>query len=127
VPALVLVAVSVWVIFDPDEADAPDTFVCVTVQAKVVPPTLLVNAIDVALPEQIDCEEGVAVSDGVGLTVTVMVCTGPRQPPVEVGVTVYTTVCTLVELFVIVLLSVAVVCVVMLSPVVFGLSLAIQL
>jgi hypothetical protein len=127
VPALVLVAVSVWVIFDPDEADAPDTFVCVTVQAKVVPPTLLVNAIDVALPEQIDCEEGVAVADGVGLTVTVMVCTGPRQPPVEVGVTVYTTVCTLVELFVIVLLSVAVVCVVMLSPVVFGLSLAIQL
>lgn len=92
VPALVVVAVSVWAMVAPELAEAPVTFVCVTVQAKVVPPVLLVNAMEVAPPEQIVWEAGVAVAVGLGLTVTVTICTDPGHPPVEVGVTVYTTV-----------------------------------
>ena len=45
----------------------------------------------------------------------------------EVGVTVYTTLCAVEEVLVRVLLSVEVLCVVVLSPVVFALSVAIQL
>ena len=71
----------------PEPAEAPVTLVCVTVHAKVVAPTLLVNAIDVALFEQILCELGVAVADGTGFTVTVAVIAAPAQPP-AVGVIV---------------------------------------
>jgi hypothetical protein len=81
------VAVNVCAIVAPDEAEAPVTLVCVTVQAKVLPATLLVRAIDVALFEQILCELGVAVADGIGLTVTVAVIGEPAQPP-AVGVIV---------------------------------------
>jgi hypothetical protein len=52
-PALVVVAVNVWAIVAPELADAPVTLVCVTVHANVAPPVLLVNAMDVALFEQI--------------------------------------------------------------------------
>lgn len=79
VPAEVVVAVSVCAIVDPEEADAPVTFVCVAVQLKVVPVTLLVRETVVVLFEQIDCEFGVAVADGIGLTVTVTVTTAPEQ------------------------------------------------
>jgi hypothetical protein len=56
-------------IVEPVPALAPDTPVCTTVQAKVVPPILLVKAIDGATPEQTVCEEGVATTSGVGFTV----------------------------------------------------------
>jgi ABC-type cobalamin transport system permease subunit len=48
---------------------------------------LLVSAIEVALFEQMLCEPGVAVADGIGLTVTVAVMTDPAQEP-AVGVIV---------------------------------------
>lgn len=54
-------------------AEAPVTLVCVTVQEKVVPVTLLVSAMPVEPPEQMLCEEGVAVAEGVGFTVIVTV------------------------------------------------------
>lgn len=121
-----LVAVSVCAISVPEEAEAPVTLVCVTVHAKVVPATLLVSAIPVDPPEQILCEEGVAVAEGVGLTVTVTVCEAPTHPPVEVGVTVYTTVWAVLELLTIISPIVPLVCVVRLSPLVLGLSPAIH-
>ena len=71
----------------PEPALAPLTFVCVTVHAKVAPPVLLVNAIEVAPPEQKVCDVGVAVTVGAGLTVTVAVMGVPAQPP-AVGVIV---------------------------------------
>jgi hypothetical protein len=70
----------------PLPAVAPDTPLCVTVQANVVPATLLVRAIDVAVPEQIVCVAGVAVATGVGLTVIVTVIAFPAHP-FAVGVT----------------------------------------
>jgi hypothetical protein len=64
---------------------------------------------------------------GVGFTVTVTVCDEPGQvPPVEVGVTVYVTVCALVVELVIVFKIVLVDCEVVLSPLVLVLSPAIQ-
>ena len=75
----------------PEPAVAPVTPDCVTVQPKVVPVTLLVSAMDVALPEQIVGAEGVAVAVGFGFTVIVTEIGVPVQPPAE-GVMVYTTV-----------------------------------
>jgi hypothetical protein len=49
---------------------------------------LLLNAIDVALFEQILCDVGVAVADGIGFTVTVTATVPPAQLP-AVGVTTY--------------------------------------
>lgn len=83
VPTLVLVAVSVCAITVPVPAEAPLTFVCVTVQANVVPPVLLLREIEVVLPEQILCDDGVAVTVGAGLTVTVAVMGEPGQPAAE--------------------------------------------
>lgn len=83
VPTLVPVTVSVCVMLDPDPAEAPLAPVCVTVQAKVVPPVLLVSEIEVALPEQTFCDEGVAVTVGAGLTVTVAVVAMPGQPAAD--------------------------------------------
>lgn len=71
----------------PLAAVAPDTPVCVTVHANVVPVTSPVNAIDVAVPEQIVCDDGVAVAVGLGLTVIVTVIGVPAHP-FAVGVTV---------------------------------------
>ena len=87
VPALEVVAVNVCAIEEPDEAEAPVTLVCVTVHAKVLPATLLVNVIEVALLEQILCEAGVAVADGTGFTVIVAVMAAPAHPA-AVGVMV---------------------------------------
>jgi hypothetical protein len=81
VPFTVLVALSVCAIVAPALADAPLTFVCVTVQAKVVPPVLLLSAIEVGLPEQRVCVVGVAVIEGAGFTVTVAVMAEPGHPP----------------------------------------------
>ena len=86
-PALAPVADKVCAIVEPELAEAPLTPVCVTVHAKVAPPVLLVNAIELALPEQIVCDVGVAVTLGAGFTVTVAVIAEPAQPP-AVGVIV---------------------------------------
>ena len=72
-------------------AEAPDTPVCVTVQLKFAVDTLLVNAIEEALPEQIVCEDGVAVIVGIGFTVRVTDMAVPVQPFAD-GVMVYTAV-----------------------------------
>lgn len=64
----------------PEPAVAPVTPVCATVQLKVVPVTLLLNAMDVELPEQKACEPGVAVTNGFGFTVTVTDNGVPEQP-----------------------------------------------
>ena len=88
--------------------------------------TLLVNGIVTTLPLQITALSKLVIVGG-GLTETFTVCGVPGQVPrVEVGVTVYVTVCVEVELFVIVLLKGLPVCKVVLSPVVFKLSEAIQ-
>jgi hypothetical protein len=87
VPAPLVVAVSVCAITVPELAVAPVTFVCVTVQLKVVPVTLLVSVMALALFEQMLCEEGVAVAEGAGLTDTVTTIGVPAQPA-AVGVTV---------------------------------------
>ncbi len=71
----------------PELADAPVTFVCVTVQAKVAPPVVLLMVTELVLPEQIDCEDGVAVTVGIGFTVTTAVMAVPGHPP-AVGVIV---------------------------------------
>lgn len=80
VPAVVPVAVSVCAIDVPLPADAPDTPVCVTVQEKVVPVVKLDKEMPVVPPEQIVCDEGVAVANGIGFTVMVTVTGVPEQP-----------------------------------------------
>jgi hypothetical protein len=87
VPALAPVAVSVCVMLLPELLLAPLTPDWPTVHAKVVLPTLLVKVIAVAPPEQMLCDEGVAVAEGMGRTVTVTVTGVPAHPP-AVGVTV---------------------------------------
>jgi hypothetical protein len=127
VPALEPVVVNVCVMLLPEFAEAPLTPDWFTVHEKVVPLTLLVKLTEVALPEHKVCEAGVTVTTGVGLTVTLTVCAAPGQlPPVDVGVTVYITSSELPVELIKVLLITLVVCVVVLSPVVFGLSVAIQ-
>ena len=56
-----------------------------------MPATLLDNATDVVPPEQMVCDDGVAVATGVGLTVMVTVIGAPPQL-FAVGVMVYTAV-----------------------------------
>lgn len=78
-------------------------------------------------PEQMENVLELVIA-GAGFTVTFTVCEVPGQPEVDVGVTVYETVSVPALLReVTVLLSVEGVCGTMLSPVVFGLSVAIQL
>lgn len=49
---------------------------------------MLVSATEVAVPEHIVCDAGVAVTTGIGLTVMTTVLADPAHP-VAVGVTVY--------------------------------------
>ena len=86
-PAVVPVAFRVCAIVAPEDAVAPATPDCTTVQTKVVPVTLLVRTTEVAVPEQIVCDAGVAVATGVGFTVITTVLGVPAQP-LAVGVTV---------------------------------------
>jgi len=72
---------------DPEDVVAPETPDCTTVQAKVVPETLLVSAMDGAVTEHIVCDAGVAVTIGIGFTVTTTVIGDPAQP-LAVGVMV---------------------------------------
>jgi len=72
---------------DPEDVVAPETPDCTTVQSKVVPVTLLVRAIEEAIPEQIVCDAGVVVATGMGFTVITTVFGVPAQP-LAVGVMV---------------------------------------
>lgn len=91
-----------------------------------VDPTLLVNGILTVPPLQIVAAVTLVIV-GVGITVTETTCGVPKQPcGVEVGVTAYKTVCTEVEIFIIVFVKGLLVCDVVLSPVVFALFTAIQ-
>jgi hypothetical protein len=87
VPAVVPVAVRVWAIVDPELAVAPETPDCTIVHEKVLPLTLLLRAMDGAVPEQIVWDTAVAVNTGIGFTVTTTV-TGVPEHPLAVGVTV---------------------------------------
>lgn len=63
------------------------------VHVYVVPETALLNAMAVILPpEQIGCDDGVAIASGVGFTTTVAVIDEPGQPAPDVGVIVNVTV-----------------------------------
>ena len=55
---------------------APD---CVTVQAKLAPVTPDVKVILVVAPLQIACDDGVAITFGVGFTVTGTITDVPKQ------------------------------------------------
>jgi hypothetical protein len=80
------VFVNVWEIVEPEPAEAPVTDAgAETVQANVVPATVLVKATDVADPEQIVTGDGVAVTAGVGLTVMTTEIGVPVHP-LAVGV-----------------------------------------
>ena len=89
--ALLLLLESVWAIVvgqDDGQAVAPlIPAVCATVQANVLPETLLVSAIKGAAPEHIVCDVGLAVATGIGFTVTITVIGIPTQP-LAVGVIV---------------------------------------
>ena len=87
VPGTVPVVLKVCAIVEPLALLAPDTPDWVTVHAYVVPVTVLVNAIDVAVPEQMVDVAGVAVATGVGFTVIVpLKVAAGEQPPVVVTV-----------------------------------------
>lgn len=75
--------VSVCAILVPELLLAPLTPLCEVVHENVAPATLLVNAMDVAPPEQKLCEDGVAVVVGIGLTVTVATMAVPLHPPAD--------------------------------------------
>ena len=91
-----------------------------------VEPMLLVKGIVTVFPVHIVALLALVIT-GVGLTVTVIVCAVPTQlPPVDVGVTVYITLCTLDVVFVIASFNVLVDCSAILSPVVLGLLAAIH-
>lgn len=72
---------------EPEPATAPLAPDWLTVQLNTVLATVPVNAMDVAVPEQMVCDVGVAVTFGVGFTVMVTVIGVPEQPP-AVGVIV---------------------------------------
>lgn len=91
VPGEPPVAVSACAITVPEPADAPDTPLCDTVHEKVVPLTLLDKVTVEVDPEHSPCDDGVAVAEGNGFTVTVAVFTAPGQL-FAVGVIVYTAV-----------------------------------
>jgi len=88
VPADVPVFVSVCAMLLPEPSEAPATPLCATVHAKVVPVTLDVNVMPVALPLHIACDDGVAVTFGVGFTVITTSVDVPEQV-FAVGVIVY--------------------------------------
>lgn len=78
-----------WGMLFPELADAPVIPApCATVHAKLLPETFDVSATLVVAPLQIDCVEGVAVSEGKGLTVTTTFTEEPEQELAE-GVIVY--------------------------------------
>ena len=84
---MVPLLVNVCAIVLPLPFDAPVTPDCETVHAKDVLATLEVSAMELAMPEQMVCADGVAVAVGTGLTFTVTLKVFPLQL-FAVGVTV---------------------------------------
>jgi len=84
---VVTVAVRVWDIIEPVADVAPETSDSATVHENVVPETLLVSAMDGAVPEDIVCDAGVVVATGIGLTVITAILVAPIHP-LAVGVMV---------------------------------------
>lgn len=78
----------IWAILLLLPAEAPLTPDCTTVHENVVPVTDDVKEILVVTPLQIVCDEGVAFTFGIGLTVTVVLTAVPEHP-LAVGVMVY--------------------------------------
>jgi hypothetical protein len=68
--------------------DAPITPFSLTIQLNVVPETSELREMAVVSPLQIIWLEGVAMTFGIGLTVTVTVIGDPVQPLSDVGVMV---------------------------------------
>ena len=98
-PAVVPVLVNVCSIEEPQlERQLPNPFIVppvggvwiAAVQVNVVPVTLLDKAMEDEDPEQIVCEDGVAIAAGTGLTVISTVIVEPLHP-LALGVTVYLT------------------------------------
>jgi hypothetical protein len=105
--------------------DSPVTFAfAVAIQENVAPAGLDVRASPTVPPEQIVAVFALDIT-GAGFTVTVTVCGVPGQLP-SVGVTVYVTVWTAVEVFVRASEMVEVDCAVVDSPVTFAFAVAIQ-
>ena len=73
-------ALNVCAMEEPLPSDAPETLVWTTVHVNEVPATLPDNEIAEALPEQIVCDAGVAVTTGFGLTETITLTGTPTQP-----------------------------------------------
>ncbi len=71
-PGFESVLVKVWAMTDPLPADAPVTPDETAVHENVTPEVLLLKVIPEVAPEQIDSEEGVACTSGIGFTVTKM-------------------------------------------------------
>jgi len=88
VPAVVPEFVSVCAMLLPEPSEAPATPLCATVHAKVVPVTLDVNVMPVAVLLHIVCDDGVAVTLGIGFTVITTSVDVPEQP-LAVGVIEY--------------------------------------
>ena len=80
VPVGGVVVVSVCAMVAPLAAEAPVTLVELSIQLNVVPATLDVNAMFVAVPLQMVDEAGVAVTSGTAFTVTLVVCVSPQEP-----------------------------------------------
>jgi len=99
VPAVVPEFVSVCAMLLPDPSEAPATPLCATVHAKVVPKTFDVNVMPVAVLLHIVCDEGVAVTSGIGFTVITTSVDVPEQP-LAVGVIEYVAVPAVVPEFV---------------------------
>ena len=93
-----LVFVSVWAIGDPDPFEKPEAtpLVSAAVHVKVAVPVLLLRAMLVVAPLQIDCAGGVAKAVTAGNTVTTTVIGVPSQL-LAVGVMVYVTVATALD------------------------------
>ena len=77
------VVVKTWEMLSPLPADAPEAPVWVTVHEKVVPETLLVKAMEVVAPEQMEGAAGVAVTFGMGFTVITTLTGVPEHPFTE--------------------------------------------
>lgn len=85
-PTLVLELVKTCAMLDPLPALAPLALFSETVQAKVAPTGVELNAIPVVKPLQMDCDVGVAVTVGIGFTVIVIVVLAAHCPASDVNV-----------------------------------------
>jgi hypothetical protein len=81
--------IKVWAIEEPLPPDAPLTPFSTTLQLNVVSSTSELRAMEVVSPLHRIWLEGVAITFGVGFTVTITVVRDPTQPSGDVGVIEY--------------------------------------